>query len=77
MPECGKPLTTNDTDEVFGTDTVTVTDPRSQHTLRNVKICKTCRYSNARNTSLLEQCDHCDAIVSGKTCSDYRRLTGG
>ena len=40
MPECGKPLTTDKTDEVFATDT----DPRSQNPLRNVKICYACRY---------------------------------
>jgi hypothetical protein len=65
MPECGKPLTTNDTDEVFGTDT----DPRSQHLLRNVKICKTCGYSNERNKHLFSSSV---MLSSSRERRDYR-----
>ena len=48
QPECGQPLTTDESDEVFVTDH----DPRSQHPLRNVTICKACRYSSDLNKHL-------------------------
>ena len=64
MPECGKPLTTDTTDEVFLTDT----DPRSQNPLRNVKICKACRYSNERNKHLFSS----SVMLSSQETRDYR-----
>ncbi len=50
-PECGQPLTTDDTDEVFVVDT----DPRSQNPWRNVTICKTCRNSSNKNKHMFSR----------------------
>ena len=63
-PECGQPLTTDDTDEVFVVDT----DPRSQNPWRNVTICKTCRNSSNKNKHMFSR----GIVVSSQHVHDYR-----
>jgi hypothetical protein len=64
QPECGQPLTTDESDEVFVTDH----DPRSQHPLRNVTICKACRYSSDLNKHLFSS----SVMLSSREKRDYR-----
>ena len=63
-PECGQSLTTDESDEVFVTDH----DPRSQHPLRNVTICKACRYSSDLNKHLFSS----SVMLSSREKRDYR-----
>jgi hypothetical protein len=64
IPECGKHLTTDDTDEVFVADT----EPRSQNPLRNVTICHACRYSSDKNQHLFSS----SIMLSSQETRDYR-----
>ncbi len=63
-PECGQPLTTDESDQVFVVDT----DPRSQSPWRNVTICKTCRNSSNKNKHMFSR----GIMVSSQHVHDYR-----
>ena len=63
-PECGQPLTTDESDQVFVVDT----DPRSQNPWRNVTICKTCRNSSDKNKHMFSR----GIVVSSQHVHDYR-----